>query len=359
MQDGELHGDRMLKSPIGKYNLLPKSNFIDVAINDGDEITGLAYYKDKILQFKKQKVFVINVSGDYEFLEDTFENVGVELQTCITTTPHGICWVNKKGCYLYNGKKIVNLIDGLIQPTSAYAQITGNYWVSSDSGKTPSVSYIQQNDSILVKFDIASFDELAKAGGISYHFPTESWSFHSRAFSGNTSTNPCPDITNMITDVNGDILYYIKDDSIKKWTTTPLGTGAAKSFYWTSKDFTFGDIAARKKIYKVYITYKTDDGEDSGVAVKAAVNGSMINGNFPVTFNASTSVFAGTSTACYGSSTLNETDGIWKTAELKFSTPSEVNNIYSLQLQIGTGGNVHTSFEVNDISIVYRTKNIK
>jgi hypothetical protein len=163
----------------------------------------------------------------------------------------------------------------------------------------------------------------------------------------------------MITDVNGDILYYIKDDSIKKWTTTPLGTGAAKSFYWTSKDFTFGDIAARKKIYKVYITYKTDDGEDSGVAVKAAVNGSMINGNFPVTFNASTSVFAGTSTACYGSSTLNETDGIWKTAELKFSTPSEVNNIYSLQLQIGTGGNVHTSFEVNDISIVYRTKNIK
>ena len=59
----------MLKSPIGKYNILPKDNFIDVAINDGDEITALEYFKDKILQFKKRKVFVINVSGDYEFLE--------------------------------------------------------------------------------------------------------------------------------------------------------------------------------------------------------------------------------------------------------------------------------------------------
>jgi hypothetical protein len=362
IQDGELHGDRMLKSPIGKYNLLPKSNFIDVAINDGDEITGLAYYKDKILQFKKQKVFVINVSGDYEFLEDTFENVGVELQTCITTTPHGICWANKKGCYLYNGKKIVNLIDGLIQPTSQYAQITGNYWVPSDSGKIPSIAYIQQNDSILVKFDIALVNEFGQAGGISFHFPTQSWSFHQRAFSGNTGINPCPDVTNMITDVNGDILYYAKDDSIKKWVITPLTTGDIKSFYWTSKDFTFGDISVRKKIYKVYITYKTDDGEDSGVKIEGAVNGSQsfTTGSHPdtVTFNASTSVFAGTSTACYGSSTLNETDGIWKTAELKFSTPSKVNNIYSFQLQISSG-NVHTSFEINDISIIYRTKNIK
>ena len=42
----------MLKSPIGKYNILPKSNFIDVAINDGDEITALEYYKDKLLQYK-------------------------------------------------------------------------------------------------------------------------------------------------------------------------------------------------------------------------------------------------------------------------------------------------------------------
>ena len=66
----------MLKTPLGKYNIFPSSNYIDVAIIDGDEITGLAYFKDKILQFKKRKVFVINISGDTEYLEDTFEGVG-------------------------------------------------------------------------------------------------------------------------------------------------------------------------------------------------------------------------------------------------------------------------------------------
>ena len=52
-QGGKVYGDRMIKSPIGKYNILPSSNFIDVAINDGDEITALAFFKDKLLQFKK------------------------------------------------------------------------------------------------------------------------------------------------------------------------------------------------------------------------------------------------------------------------------------------------------------------
>ena len=87
MQKGRIYGDRMIKSPIGKYNILPKSSFIDVAINDGDEITALAYYKDKLLQFKKRKLFIINISGDYEFLEDTFDNVGVNIQGSITKTP--------------------------------------------------------------------------------------------------------------------------------------------------------------------------------------------------------------------------------------------------------------------------------
>ena len=71
--------------------------------------------------------------------------------------------------------------------------------------------------------------------------------------------------------------------------------------------------------------------------------------------------FAGTAdTACYHASNgLLSTGDVWKTAELKFDTPSEVNNIYSLQLRLGASSSVNVDFEVNDISIVYRTKNIK
>ena len=69
-------------------------------------------------------------------------------------------------------------------------------------------------------------------------------------------------------------------------------------------------------------------------------------------------------TAAYSGSTLNETDGKWLTAELKFDDSSEVNNIYTFQLQLyvvnhGLTTGVAGDFEINDITIVHRTKNIK
>ena len=160
------------------------------------------------------------------------------------------------------------------------------------------------------------------------------------------------DASNMITDNNGDILWYRYSTNtsnvtsgIKKWTNSPLATGGIKTFYFTTKDFTFGDISVKKNLYKVYLTYRVaTDGTDSGVAVKGAVNGTN---TFDVTFSASTSTK-------YGSSTLDETDGKWATAILKFSTPSNVKKIYSFQLEFQSAV-VAADFEINDISIVYRT----
>ena len=65
-QDGVHYPDRMLKSPIGKAPLLPSTNFIDVAINDGDDIVSIKFYKDKLLQFKRNKLYIINTSEDYD-----------------------------------------------------------------------------------------------------------------------------------------------------------------------------------------------------------------------------------------------------------------------------------------------------
>ena len=48
-------------------------------------------------------------------------------------------------------------------------------------------------------------------------------------------------------------------------------------------------------------------------------------------------------------------------AELKFDTPSKVNNITSFQLQISSldASGTAYDFEVNDISISYKNKNVK
>ena len=385
MQKGRVYSDRMLKSPIGKYNLLPKSNFIDVAINDGDEITALAYYKDKILQFKKRKIFIINISGDYEFLEDTFDNVGVSMQASVTKTPYGIVWVNESGCYLYDGANMVNLIDNVIPVESHDADISNNYWYVktvneayetasslTEVDAAPIVSYFQNKDTLLVKWSVYNQAVVSAPDAASYHFPTKSWVLHHRIIYDNLASNT-GEVSNMITDSDGNILTYNKYsesstpayDGIKKWEDKPLtrynnidyvsGSGVTKLFTFTTKDFTFGNILNRKKIYKVYITYKTTDGSNSKVIVKAAKDGGSKN----TAFNADTSKFAGTSTACYHDSNgLLDTGGDWKVAELKFSTPSDYNNIYSFQLRLEST-TIDINFEVNDISIIYKTKRLK
>jgi len=371
MQDGKIMADRMLKSPIGKYNILPKSSFIDVAINDGDEITALAYYKDKLLQYKQRKVFIINISGDFEFLEDTFENVGVKQQCCVTETPYGIVWVNKSGCYLYDGSQLTNLIENKISPYQTTGYV-GNYWRVEDN--VPVIGYSQKDDIILIKFTSGTQSSLATPDSATYHFPTQSWMFALKSFN-DMSLSTTGQISNIITDEEGDLLVYrnaihVSDnpifDGIKKYNyepyaqennlqiTTATGT---KVFTFTTKDFTFGNLSARKKIYKVYITYKTTSGNNSNIVVNTSINGGSITTSTP--FSASKSKFFGTSTACYHASNgLLDTGGGWKTAELRFTSSSSYNNVNSFQLSF-VGASPDPGFEINDISIVYKTKRVK
>lgn len=364
-QNNQTYGDRMIKSPIGKYNILPASNFVDVAINDGDEITALAYYKDKLLQFKRKKVFVINISGDYEFLEDTFNDIGVLGQFSVVTTPYGVIWANKDGCFLYDGKELKDLIASKIPTTSSYANPASsnsqnNRWCANSTTGDCVIGYSSDKQTLLVNFTKKDTGQPTTPSGATYHFPTKSWSLLFNVWGNNSSVTNTGDMSNMITNTDGDIMFFSKGSnvtsSIKKWVQEPDSTFSTKYAYFTTKDITFGDINVKKKLYKVYITYRSSatDGTDSGVIVKGAVNG---KGSFSVDFSTS-SKFLGTSTDCYGSSTLDETDGLWKTAELKFDTPSEVNNITSFQIQFYSGA-VTYDFEVNDISVSYRVKNIK
>ena len=176
-QAGRIYGDRMLKSPVGKYNLLPASNLIDVAINDGDEITALAYYKDKLIQFKKKKVFVINISGDYEFLEDTLNDIGVDGQFSVVTTQYGIVWANEDGCFLYDGEKLNDLTSGKIPLSQDYTNPTSsvNYWCSNASTGDCVVGYDRNKQTLLVNFTRADTAIANCPSGATYHFPTKSW----------------------------------------------------------------------------------------------------------------------------------------------------------------------------------------
>ena len=257
------------------------------------------------------------------------------------------------------------MIDNKIASSSEYTYVTYNYWYSSGAvagiiDNLPIVGYMENEDVLLVRFNSVTMEANNVPEGATYHFPTKSWAFVARAFGGNVSTvgeTKTGNLSNMITNKDGDILYYIYEPSVKqrilKWqhSSTSHADGA-NIFFFTTKDFTFGNIAVRKKIYKVYVTYKSNE-SDTNVVVEAAINGT---GSFGVLFDANSKFKDGS--ACYTGSSLQGTSDVWKTAELKFATPSEVNKVYSIQFRLYslTG---KSDFKINDISISYKVKSVK
>ena len=65
----EVMGDAMIKSPVNKFDLFPLARKVEASIRDGDEIVRLEEYADRILQFKKHKMHLINISQNIEILK--------------------------------------------------------------------------------------------------------------------------------------------------------------------------------------------------------------------------------------------------------------------------------------------------
>ena len=295
----------------------------------------------------------------------------------VETTPSGIIWANEVGCYLYDGKELKNLIEAKIPISAAYSNpgTAANRWCANASTGDCVVGYDRNKDTILVNFTRANTASSSTPSGATYHFVTKSWTLLFGVWNNNYVYMQTGNMSNMVTNTDGDIMFYhtsevvadiAKDiNTIRKWNHESNDSLPLKITSFTTKDITFGDINVRKKVYKVYVTYRVRESEasrtdiDSGIAVTGAVNGST---SYNISFS-DTSTFAfgqsnSSGTACYGSSTLDETDGLWKTAKLIPSNASLLNNISSLALKFSATATAY-DFEINDISISYRIKNVK
>jgi len=117
------------------------------------------------------------------------------------------------------------------------------------------------------------------------------------------------------------------------WNDTPTDD---KSIVITTKDIDFGEPAVRKKIYKAYITYKCDTSTLPTVYYDTDGNTTLTQAATPTTG-------------------FVDTNNQWTRAEFRFG--SDANSCYSIQLKIS--GTADTTFEINDISLIYRTKGIR
>ena len=103
---------------------------------------------------------------------------------------------------------------------------------------------------------------------------------------------------------------------------------------YITKDIDFGAPSVRKKIYKVIVNY-IPGGASTDIDVTYAVDGS---GSFSAM-----------------SANLDADTSIIERVEIKPS--ATVNNIYSLQLKFD--GTAEETFEIEDITIIYRIKKVK
>jgi hypothetical protein len=317
-QDGVIQEDRMIKSPVNQFDKFPSINNIDVAVNDGDAIVHLIEYADRIIQFKKNAAYIINISGAAEYLEAEHKFKGISNPGAACRMDYGVAWVNQNGCYLYNGQQVTDLLED-----KGMRKINQAAWST----------FIGTNEKEVIGFNPKKRQLIVKGDSTDVHLydmVTKSWTKGIAAICDNNHSN----FINSPED--GRLLIF--DDSnnnLDDWEDSP---SADKPIVITTKDIDFGEPAVRKKVYKVYITYKSASYPSTvNVAYDTDGQGSFTN----ITGGDAVTPFAANSA--------------WTMAEYRFG--SDANSCKSIQLKIS--GTADTTFEINDISFIYRVKSIK
>ena len=351
--DDPVYQDRICKSPVGRFDTFPEENDFNLFDDDdGEEIIKLETFSDRLLVFKGSTLHIINISKDVEILEASYKNLGLDFkphsnktgypsQSC--KTDYGIAWMNSNGVYLYDGQQVESLTDNKIN----------NMWVGNDGydlffgdndGDIPSIGFDPKSKKIICL-------KTASAGGsneehvLVYDLKTKSWTYSENTLTDNRN------YSNFVVYKNQLLLVRDADNSeagaetnvvVDQWIDAPTTQTDVELF---TKDIDFGAPGVRKKVYKVYISYK---GDADTLTVKYGVNGETDTSDL-FQFNSDDTPLED----------KNSTEDIevWHLAELKPTTSSQANNIYSFRLYMS--GTAIGDFEINDITIVYRMKSIK
>ena len=179
-QRGVNYPDRILKSPIGTLgpqpDIFPEENFLDLSISDGDGIVHLEALGDDLLVFKSKSLYIIDISSiDDEKVKTVSNGNGIAYYWQTAKTNTGIAWINKSGCWHYDGTDIVNLLqeEGIEKIDLKFWQTALDFDGGGRAAKCD-IEYSVKSDKLIV---VQSLDPGNQRGGCTfmYHFGTKSW----------------------------------------------------------------------------------------------------------------------------------------------------------------------------------------
>jgi len=315
--------DTIFKSNVNAFDTFTYESRIDVEINDGDDIIALESLAGKLLEFKRNHLYIINISRDIEFLEATLEYKGCLKDYHVVRGEGFIAWFNEYGFYLYDGRQLTDL---LLDTAGQQRLVWSNYYnVNNVIGYDPiekTILILNKNQKVIA-FDL-------KARALYYR-------------SKGNSTN---DMTNIVTANDGTLVWFDKYDStnveLRKFSIAPskLDSQNIDEIALKTKEFTFGKPSVDKKIISVYLSYKNGDGvylygfrDDGEEELLATLDGS--------------------------SETEFKTLHIpLRKAKTEFVDRKAFDKVKGFGLRF-SGSNVALDFEVNDIQIIFREKSVK
>ena len=216
---------------------------------------------------------------------------------------------------------------------------------AGDDALCPSIGYDPRSQNIIILRGIG--DNATRADGFVYNMTTQSWTTAADIISNDNARRH----TNFIITSEGYLsLKANNDPSLLNYNHDKLvDTGAQTITYWT-KDFDFGFPSQSKHLFKVYITYK---GDADSLTVKWGYDGETDAASDLDSFE--TTVGGGADTTPLLDKNSASDLEVWHIAEL--FPASNASGWYSMSIYMN--GSVDSTFEINDISILYRLRPIK
>ena len=354
-QSNTHHGDRMVKSPVNKFDILPEdvAYQIDVAVGDGDEIVKLETFADRILQFKKRTLYIINVGGA-EFLESQHANMGVENPSQTCSTEFGIAWVNRFGVYLYDGQKVIELTRGKLQVSNTgnpvgYFEYSRAEALNVTESNIPVIGYDPLRKWLWVQPQASIEDDYDKVAW-NYDFKNGSWTWN-QAFKATNYLN-----TNMIwTHDNALVAGFSGDGASSVLFKAAQGMKSNQARYemfLLTKAFTLDAPATKKNLYSVHVTYSAYTATKLEAAIIYTTSGA--------TTTIGLAEAGGTTTYYDGTDGFKTTSNAKVTVELQ--PTSAISNANSFQFRINNPDADYPKaalFKLYSISFVYRMKGVR
>ena len=316
-------GDRIQYSPTLRYDTFPQTYFIDIGANDGDEIIKLLEFKDRLFVYKKNKLFIINISSNTDagwYLEGEFLNRGVTNPNAVVKTDLGIIWANEHGLFAFS--------NGIQKLSEVIKEET---WRNNINDDKVLVGFIPKRNQVIVVKDASNMTDEG------YVYDLQTKSFVNIDEDNVLSTGGAADnrpISNFIL-LNNELCTFVDDssnsDNNNKLLFFDVDTDSAQTIDIRTPEITSGLESVDKKYYSVYVTYKNNG---TGLQLKAKYNDTTFDNIFS------------------DSNLLNSSS--LTTQEYVITTP-----VFKKSIQIQIVGATATDFELQDMVIVVRPKGVR